>query len=370
MKITRVRARTLWAPLKEPWRISTAVMEKMYATLVLLETDSGEVGVGECLTRLGPSVHCKIIEEILSPLLLDRDPFQVEKIWEEMYEIMRPRGHSKGFMVETISGVDIALWDLIGKSLGQPLHRILGSYSPATLPAYASSILLQGREAMVREAVDLVRSGFSALKVKIGRDWQKDLENITSIREAVGQEVSLMADANCAYDRRTALRVGRALEELGFCWFEEPLMPEDLEGYALLSRVLDLPIAAGESEFTRYGFRELITRGKIDIIQPDVCRAGGITECRRIAALASAYHLPCSLHTGASSAVSMAASLQVAASLPNFLTFEYMFAPNPLREEIVLEPFHLTSGGEVVVPTGPGLGIELRGEVWERFALC
>jgi L-alanine-DL-glutamate epimerase-like enolase superfamily enzyme len=309
-----------------------------------------------------------IVEEILAPLLLGKDPFQVERIWEEMYGVMRARGHSKGFMVEAISGVDIALWDLIGKALQQPLHRILGCYSSSSLPAYASSIFFKGKEAMIQEAEGLVSSGFSAVKLKIGMGLEQDLENVSTLRKTLGDEVKLMVDANCGYDRCSALKLGRKLEELNTYWYEEPLPPEDLEGYATLSQALHLPIAAGESEFTRYGFRELIGRGKVNVIQPDVARAGGITECRKIAALASAHDLSCSPHTGASSAVSIAASLQWAATLPNFLAFEYMYAPNPLREELLLEPISLTADGQVQVPQGPGLGIELDERALERFS--
>jgi L-alanine-DL-glutamate epimerase-like enolase superfamily enzyme len=369
MKISEVKSRVLCAPLREPWKIANATMSKMYATLVYLKSDSGLVGVGECLTRLAPFALANIVEEVLAPILLGRDPFVVERLWEEMYGVMRARGHSKGFMIEAISGVDIALWDLIGKTLEQPIHRLLGSYSSSPLPAYASSILFKEEKAMVEEAEGLAEAGFSGIKLKIGMGLQQDLANVRSLRRALGDGIELMVDANCGYDRIFALRMGRELEGMGISWMEEPLPPEDLEGYAMLSQALDLPIAAGESEFTRYGFRELIGKGKVDVIQPDVARAGGITECRRIAALASAYGIPCAPHTGASSAVSIAASLQLSASLPNFLTFEYMYAPNPLREEILVAPISLTSDGRVPVPSGPGLGIELDEGRLEKFTL-
>jgi len=247
MKITEVKARVLCAPLSEPWRIARATMSRMYATLVFLKTDSGLVGIGECLTRLAPSALAAIVEETLAPLLWNRDPFEVERLWEEMYGVMRARGHSKGFMVEAISGVDIALWDLMGKALQQPVHRLLGCYSSAPLPAYASSILFKGKEAMVKEAEDLASSGFSAIKLKIGMGIEQDLENVRSLRRALGEKVELMVDANCGYDRRAALKVGRELQGQQVYWFEEPLPPEDLEGYAMLSQALDVPIAAGES---------------------------------------------------------------------------------------------------------------------------
>lgn len=369
MKITKVDVQVLCAPLKDPWRIATSIMSNMYATLVFLHTDEGLVGIGECLTRLAPRALSTIVEEILSPVIIGRDPFQVERLWEEMYGVMRARGHSKGFMVEAISGVDIGLWDLIGKALNQPIYRILGSYSTTSLKAYASSIFIKGEEEVTKEAEGLVQSGFRAIKLKIGRDPKQDLANVRALRRALGDQIDLMVDANCGYDVGVALRVGREMEDLGIYWMEEPIPPEELDGYAYLSQALEMPIAAGESEFTRYGFRDLIGRGKIDVIQPDVARAGGITECRRIGAFAATLGVPCSPHTGASSAVSVAASIQWAASLPNFLTFECMYAPNPLREEILCQPLSLASNGRVEIPQGPGLGIELDRRALDRFSL-
>lgn len=367
MKVTKVEPIVLEAPVKEPWRIGTAVYTSMHAALVRLETDEGITGFGEGLARFSPRAAASVIQDILSPVVLGQDPFNVELLWDRMYAMMRGRGHSKGYVLEAMSAVDIALWDIIGKALGQPVHRILGSYGRTSLPVYASSLLFKPTEELVREAERLAAQGFPAMKLKVGQGIEADLRNVREIRRALGDRVQLMTDANSAYDTLTALRIGRRLEAEGVAWFEEPVAPENLDGYAKLAQALDIPIAGGESEFNRWAFKELLVRQAIDIIQPDLGRAGGFTEARRIAALCSAFDVPVAPHTGASSAVSVAASLQWAAALPNFLIFEYMYPPNPLREELLTEPLPPMQGGQVAVPQKPGLGIEIDEKALARF---
>ena len=184
-----------------------------------------------------------------------------------------------------------------------------------------------------------------------------------------------MVDANCAYDMKTALQVGRALEDLNIFWFEEPISPDNVEGYEVLARSLNLRLAAGEAEFTRYGFRQFFTRQALDIVQPNVCRAGGFTECKKIAALSSTFHIPYAPHTGSSSAVCMAASLHLAAALPNFLIYEYMQTDwnkdqkNPLRWDLVQLPIKSFKDSHIELEDKPGLGIELNEEVVSQYAV-
>jgi len=291
----------------------------------------------------------------------------VELVWDKMYGMMRGRGHSKGFMLEAMSAVDIALWDIIGKALGQPLHRVLGSYGRSSLPVYASSLLFKPIEELVREAAGLAVQGYTAIKLKIGQGAEADLAKVRAIRAALGNGVRLMVDANCAYDTLTALQIGRLLEAEGVAWFEEPVAPELLDGYVKLAQALDMPIAGGETEFTRWAFKEILTRQAMDIIQPDIGRVGGFSEARKIAALASAFDVPVGPHTGASAAVAVAASVQWAAALPNLLTFEYMYPPNPLREELLIDPLPAPKNGQMGVPQQPGLGIEVDAKALARF---
>ncbi len=359
MKVTNVEPIIVSAPLDEPWKIGSAVFATMSATLVRVDTDEGISGIGECLVRFSPEAAAAVVDKILKPVVVGRDPFEVELIWDKMYNVMRGRGHSKGFMLEAISGVDLALWDIMGKALGQPVHRILGSYGRTQLPVYASSLLFKPTDVLVKEAESLAAQGYTAMKLKVGQGTKTDLQNVRAIRRALGEDITLMTDANCCFDTLSALRFGRKLEAEGIYWFEEPVAPENLDGYAKLAHALEMAVAGGESEFNRWAFKDLFVREAIDIIQPDVGRCGGFTEARKIAAVASAFDVPVAPHTGASSAVSVAAAMQWSASLPNMLTFEFMYPPNPLRENLLIEPLPPMRNGFIDVPQKPGLGIEL-----------
>jgi D-galactarolactone cycloisomerase len=369
MRITDIRAYTLSTPLDKPWRIAGLVMAEMTATMVEVETDNGLVGYGEALTRLGPSAVREVILCILKPVLMAADPMDVDVLWERMFSTMKSRGHWKGFMIEAISGVDIALWDILGKALNQPIARLLGGRHPENLEAYASSIMLMDRPEMVREAKELAQRGFRKIKVKLGLGVETDFGNIKAIRQAVGPDVGIMVDANCGYTAGDALRLGVMLEPLNILWFEEPVPPYDLDGYARLSDALRIPVAGGESEFTRWGFRDLILRGKVSIIQPDITRCGGFTEGRRIAALAGAHGIPVAPHTGASGAVSIAAVVQFSSSLSNLCIFEHMYTENPLREDILKVPVLECEKGFVHAPGGAGLGIDIDQSKLSRY-LC
>jgi L-alanine-DL-glutamate epimerase-like enolase superfamily enzyme len=367
MKVTNVEPIIISAPLDEPWKIGTAVFRAMSAVLVRIETDEGISGIGECLTRFAPEAAAAVVEKILKPVVVGQDPFEVELIWDKMYGVMRGRGHSKGFVVEAMSGVDIALWDIMGKALRQPVHRLLGSYGRKVLPVYASSLLFKPTPVLVREAEQLAASGYKAMKLKLGQGDVTDITNVREIRRALGDGVKLMTDANCAFDTHTAMLLGRQLEDEGVYWFEEPVAPENLDGYAKLAHALTMAVAGGESEFNRWAFKELLVRDAIDIIQPDLGRCGGFTEGRKIAALASAFDVPVAPHTGASSAVSIAAAIQFAAALPNMLTFEYMYPPNPLREQLLTEPLPAVKDSSMAVPQKPGLGVELDAKTLAKF---
>lgn len=382
MRIKHVEALNLVVPTqvdKKPIslaydeHLTKIVFDSYKSTLVRITTDDEVTGVGECLAKLTPRAISAIIEDAFRPILVGQDPLDVEPIWEMMYAMMRHRGHSKGFMIEAMSGVEIALFDLIGKALELPVHKLLGGCFRKRLDAYASSLRLRDTETIVKEAVGYVTQGFTAIKMKVGRGEEEDIKRVAAIRDAIGYDIQLTVDANCAYNIATAIKMGRALEKYGVYWFEEPILPDDIEGYVKLSNCLDIPIAAGETEFTRYGFRDLIAKRAVDIVQPDICRAGGFLECKKIAAMASAYNIPYAPHTGGESAVGIAASIQLAAAIPNFLTYEYMRSdwsethPNPLRESLTLEPVEKFADGYIEVPDKPGLGIELNEDIVSKY---
>lgn len=387
MKITDVEAISLLIPIEGsiqppisipfPEKLTGVIFGDYRTTLVRVHTDEGVTGIGECMVRLAPTATRDIID-CIKPVLIGADPFDTDVLWEQLWGVMMNRGHSKGFFVEAISGIDIALWDLLGKALQKPAYKLLGGQYRNRLWVYASSLRFRGLETTLDEARRLCEAGFDAMKIKIGQDrrrWREDIRVVEAVRGAVGPDVTLMVDVNCGYDRNTAIMVGRELERLGIYWFEEPLPPDDVDGYVALAASLDIPVAAGESEFTRYGFKTLITRGAVDIIQPNVSRTGGFSECRKIAALASAYHIPYAPHTGSSSVVCMAASLHLSCALKDFLIYEYMTSDwakdqrNPLRSDLAELPAAAVRDGHVVVSDRPGLGIVLNEEVLRRYRL-
>ncbi|MEM3022765.1 MAG: mandelate racemase/muconate lactonizing enzyme family protein [Candidatus Bathyarchaeia archaeon] len=368
MKIIDVRPLCLVATLKLPQRIAGHTFTSKQATLVEIQTDAGLVGVGECLTRFAPEAIRAIIGSLKSTLI-GSDPTDIEALWIKMYSLMRDRGHSKGFMVEAISGIDVALWDILGKELKVPVYKLLGGRLRDKIESYATAIMLGGEEEMREQALKFLEEGFKAMKLKIGQGLMEDMKSVRIVKDTVGDDVKLMVDANCAYSVPTAIKLGRFLEREEIYWFEEPIPPENLEGYVEISRALDIPVAAGESEFTRYGFRDLITKRAVDIIQPDVCRAGGFSEVKRIVAMASAYDLAYAPHTGVSSAVCLAATLHLAASAPEFLIFEYERLPNPLREELLKEPVDKFENGYLEIPKGSGLGVELEERAIRKYSI-
>lgn len=385
MRITKVEPIPLLARLPEGTkapisiphadRLAGTVFKGYRACLVRIHTDEGVTGVGECMVRLAPEATAAIVSE-LGEVLIGADPLDTMVAWELMFSVMMNRGHLKGFFMEAVSGIDIALWDLKGKALNKPIYQLLGGAQRPKLLAYASSLRMRGLETTIAEAKAFVARGYQGMKLKLGADrnrYQRDLELAQAVREAVGPEIYLSADANCGFERPAAMMLGRGLQDLGYAWFEEPLAPDDWDGYAEMARAFEMPIAGGETEFSRFGFRELFVRGAIDIVQPNIGRAGGFTECMRIAALAEAFHIPYAPHTGSCTAVCMAAELHIAAALPGFLIFEHMQsdwskdATNPLRHDVVLRDPEVFNDGYLELPPGPGLGIELNEEIVARY---
>ncbi len=386
MRIARVRAYPLMArieglaeaPVSVPRSSTTAdlIFAGYRALLVRIDTDDGRQGVGEGLVRLAPNAASAIIEA-LAPMLIGRDPRDVDVIWEDLYATMVNRGHTRGFMIEAISAIDIALWDLIAQERNLPLHKALGGTHHPTFPCYASSVRIKPPEAAAADARALVADGFEAIKLKIGRGpgrLHEDLDAVAAVRDAIGPDVRLMVDANGGYDLATAVRVARELTRLGCAWFEEPLPTDDLPGYAALRRKVDVPIAAGESWFTRTDFREALVRETVDVVQPDVSRCGGVSEAVKIARMASAFHVAFAPHTGQSSAVCLATSLHLAAAMPNTTTYEFIAADwsadqaNPLRTELSDFDFaNMRDGGTARAPDRPGIGMTVDWDAVERY---
>jgi len=389
-RITKVEAISLYVPLEEkidaPISVPHAeelagiIFSGYRTTIVRIETDIGLQGVGECMVRLTPTATRDIIRD-LTPVLIGKDPLDREAIWELLFGVMLNRGHNRGFFVEAVSGIDIALWDLAGKFFDVPLYTLLGGRHHERLRTYASSLRFRAFDVVAAQAREWKSRGFRAMKIKIGRDPTRpepDLQLVRVIRDAVGDDVTLMVDANCAYgeDVAMALRVGRALQDMGIYWFEEPISPENVDGYRHLADALDMRIAGGEADFLSYGAAAFLKCRAIDVIQPNLARAGGVTECRRIAALAHAFHVPYAPHTGSCSAVLLAATMQFAVALPNFLIYEYMQSdwsknqPNPLRHHLLKQPVEVYADGHMQVSERPGIGVELDEDIVERYRVA
>ncbi|MGW1996407.1 mandelate racemase/muconate lactonizing enzyme family protein [Embleya sp. NPDC001921] len=340
-----------------------------YATLVEVHAEDGTIGIGECYGLPSPQVTATVVATVLAPLLIGQDALATTAVWERLYQGQAAGGHNRGFYLEAMAGVDLALWDLRGKLANTPVHRLLGGPVRDRIQCYASPVALHAypQESAV-QALDYVADGFTALKVKIGRGARVDRAHLAAVRAAVGDDVEILTDANCAYDLDEATRVGAVLADLGIAWFEEPLQVDDLANLAELRRRTGLTIVNGETHFTRFDLRDSLTAGAIDVFMPNVARSGGITEAMRLVALASAFHVDIAPH-GVGSGVSLCAALQLCAVTPNLRTYEYNRLPNPLRERILLDPPQFR-GGTLSVPQGPGLGFRLDEDVVDRYTVA
>jgi D-galactarolactone cycloisomerase len=376
MKVTEVVCHLLQSKVDKPF---TSARGWLYTTrsscVVEIRTDDGVTGWGECY---GPAAVAKAaIDTQLAARVKGRDPFDVEVIWEDLYNRVKDYGLT-GITIAAISGIDIALWDIMGRATGKPVHKLIGGACRDQLVPYATGLyfidMARLTEEAVEEAQGYVAQGFRAIKMKIGLgDLKKDLERVAAVRRAIGPGIRLAVDANHCFSVPNAIRLGRMLEEHDILWFEEPISPEDHDGYVEVTRALDMAVAGGENDFTRWGFRDIIARKAMDIVQPDLCAAGGFSECRKIAALASAFGVECVPHAWGS-AIGLAATIQFLAALPDqppafrpmppMLEFEQ--TPNPLRDELAREPI-VQREGVVAVPRGPGLGIEIDRAVLERY---
>src|SRR5690606_27878088 len=224
MKVKSISTAIIDRPLSQPWKIATAEMRSLNAALVRIEGDDGSVGYGECCARVGPEVIRSVIENVLSPVLLGRDAQNIEGLWEAMYGTLRTRGHTRGFLLEAMSGIDIALWDLMGKKLGQPVSRLLFGFGRSSVKAYASSILIDSPEAMARQAAEWKEAGFREIKIKISGSVAEDIERVRAVRDAVGREVRILLDANSGFSAPDAIAFSSQAKASDVFWLEEPIV--------------------------------------------------------------------------------------------------------------------------------------------------
>jgi len=389
LNIADVTTIKLRYPMDTPMADAIHYMPDRPTLLVQVHTDEGIVGLGEAAAYGGAleSVEALILGE-LRQTLLGQDPFRVEKLWQMMATRAHQRGR-RGMLMQAISGVDIALWDIVGQATRTPLYRLLGGYRD-TLPVYASAGFYardKGAHALAEEVGGYAERGFGLVKIKVGRQpdallnplrempaadyatvtFEEDVARVRAVRAAIGPRVKLAIDANNAWTPSLALGFMREVENERIYWLEEPVGTEDIEGSAMVAQQLVTPVAGYETETALPGFRELIARRAVDIVQPDAIWSGGITETRKIAALAHAYGLPVIPHNF-SSAVAVAANMHFIASIPNGSWLELDQNPNALRSALLEERLTPDRNGNIRLPERPGLGITLNMETVERYS--
>lgn len=376
MKITAVISHVLQYDLPEELGYSQQYYSRRSAHLVEVQTDEGLTGWGECFGPGNIAIANKgIVEKVIQPMMLGADPLDRDVIWHNVYNLMRDHGQ-KGMPMQSLSGVDIALWDIAGKALGQPIHKLIGGAHRDRIKAYGYGMMLK-RESVAEhaarfadEAVAIRDMGFAATKMKVGLGARDDVRLCNAVRNGVGADFDFMVDANHCYTTPDAFYVGRALEELNAYWFEEPVAPEDHDGYRELRAGLKVNISGGEAEFGRWGWRAILENRGLDIAQPEVCALGGISEYLRVLALCHAHFTPVINHVWGS-AVAVATNLHLLAAMPPLPgglnprepMLEFDTTDNKFRDELLTRPLDIQTqvarnGGYVTIPSGPGLGIE------------
>jgi D-galactarolactone cycloisomerase len=398
-RIARVRTHVLEAPLSEPFAWSFTETSTRASCVVEVTTEDGLSGWGECI---GPARLNAAIVASWAPLLTGQDALAVDRLWLALYNGLRDQGQ-KGLALTALSGVDVALWDLRGRHWGEPVWRLMGGRFRDSVSAYATGTYRRGAgwrslearrreahhaggdaDALVRETLSYlvdevlghVAEGFRAAKLKIGFGVAQDVALIRAVREAVGPRVGLMLDANHGYDAIDAIRLGRAIADCDIGWFEEPVVPDDLDSYVEVRRGQPIPVAGGETEFTRWGFREVFTRRAMDIVQPDVCACGGLSEAKKIADMATAFGVRLVPHVWGTG-IGLAAALQLHAVLPpspprhdpTEPVLEFDRSEHPFRQAVLRTPIEHVDG-TVSIPDGPGLGIEIDTDAIARWRVA
>ena len=359
MKITDVRAIPLAIPTTADEQHSPWWGRHQRQVIVEVHTDEGLVGLGEAFALGGQAPVCRVVEDTLKPMIVGQDPTRVEYLADLM---QRGTGGfaRRGLGMFAISGVEIALWDLLGKARGLPLYELLGGLSRPRLRAYASLLRYATPTDVAAACEKRASDGFTAIKLH-----QIDVGSVQAAREAVGPGVEIMLDTNCPWTPAEALKMARALAPYDLAWLEEPIWPpEEYDALAGLRRAAPMPIALGENESTAFGFREIIAKGAADILQPSVIKAGGIGEVRRIAVLAAAASVtvvPHSFYFGPG----LAATLHLAASFTGSALVEF---PSFRHEASLLAEPIVAENGMVAPPAGPGLGVAINPEALRRYA--
>lgn len=387
MKITKITSHILQYDLPEELGYSQQYYAKRSAHIVEVETDEGITGWGECFGPGNVAIANKgIVEKVIQPMILGDNPLNRDVIWHKVYNLLRDHGQ-KGMPLQSLSGVDIALWDIAGKVANMPLATLIGGMHRDKVPVYGYGMMLR-RESVadmearfVDEAAEIKAAGFAATKMKVGAGAKDDVKLAAAVRKGVGDDYPFMVDANHCYTVSDAFYVGHALEELEAYWFEEPVAPEDIDGYKELRAGLKINISGGEAEFTRWGWRHLLEGRCLDIAQPEVCALGGVSEYLKVLALCHTHFTPVINHVWGS-AIAIATNLQLLAAMPalpgglfprepmlEFDTTHHFF-----RDDLLLEPLNIQkqvadTGGFTSIPQKPGIGVEPDRDFMKKYTL-
>lgn len=387
MKIKSIQATWLHVPVPKAQQVfsNLGVMTSFDSVLVRVETECGIVGYGEAKEEVGSVGHCHALAAMINgkfaPMLVGEDPRDISRLWETMYNGARagfsldqgrvfPVLGRRGITICAISGIDIALWDILGRSLGAPVWQLLGGRKAARMPAYASGGWADADKIGAQLNGYLEQGGYRAVKMRVGimdRQVPVSVRRVKAAREAIGPDVLLMCDAHGSYSVAEAKLFCRQVEDCNLTWFEEPVTADDKKGMAEVRASTAVPIAAGESEFNRFDFRELAELRAVDFFQPDLAICGGITEAMRISAIASSYNIRLAPHlwTGAAG---FCAGMHVAAASPAGYILEYSLAKNPLLHELA-DGVPAVSGGMIEIPDRPGLGLTINEDFVKRYAV-
>ncbi len=331
------------------------------AVLVRIRTAQGITGWGECHAPEAPRVHKTLITDLFGPLLIGQDALDVEPQWERMYSTERLRGYSTGVYTEALAGIDLALWDILGQFAGLPVYRLLGGKFRESVPTY-TGIDGNSTSELKENAVKAIEEGFTVVKMGLSKGrGTSDIGRVLTVAGAIAGKGQVSVDSLGAYKLYEAVKLGRELDRIGnIGWWEDPLMPDDLEGYPKLAEALDVPICAGEELCNRFQFRDLLVSKSADIINPDVCRAGGITETRRIAAMADAHGVLLAPHISTGTALYVAASAHLGLSTSNLVIMEGgRSLAGPLGNRLLRQPLPWKPGS-ITPPDRAGWGVEFQ----------
>jgi D-galactarolactone cycloisomerase len=375
MKIVKIETFILKDKLSKSFFFSQWEYAERCICIVKVTASNGQYGWGE---GYGPATVLEAGIKLLEPMVLGLNPLENEVIWNHMYRKTLDFSR-RGVLMASVSAIDIAIWDLKGKILGLPISTLLGGAHRTKIKPYATGLYFTNHEnfsdGFVEEAKLYVSQGFKAMKMKVGLGIKEDVKNVKLIRETIGDDIELMVDSNHAYTLREAVELARKIEKYDIKWFEEPISPEFYEQYAELRTKTTIPISGGECEYLRFGFQQLIQHKSVDIIQPDICASGGLTEAKRIGALASANGVDIIPHTWGTQ-IGLHVALHFIANIesvpgrmyqPDFL-IEFDQTENGLRDKLSF-PNVKMKDGMLEVPNRPGLGIDIDEEVLNKYAI-